>query len=68
MGRSRYKMQEPTHPHFITCTILRMIPIFRRIQTTDIIFKSLRYLQKEDNLKIYSYVIIKNPLHLFSIK
>ena len=22
MGRSRYKIYEPTHPHFITCTVL----------------------------------------------
>jgi len=23
MGKSRYKVYEPTHPHFITCTILQ---------------------------------------------
>ncbi|RWS45734.1 transposase, partial [Arcobacter venerupis] len=28
MGRSRYKIYEPTYPHFITCTILHWIPIF----------------------------------------
>jgi len=22
MGRSRYKIVEPTHPHFVTCTVL----------------------------------------------
>ena len=64
MGRSRYKIYEPTHPHFITCTILHWIPIFTRTNTTDIIFNTLRYLQKEDNLKIYSYVILENHLHL----
>ena len=64
MGRSRYKIYETTHPHFITCTILHWIPIFTRVETTNIIFDSLRYLQKEDNLKIYSYVILENHLHL----
>ena len=64
MGRSRYKIYEPTHPHFITCTVLHWIPIFTRIQSTDIIFESLRYLQKSDNLQIYSYVILENHLHM----
>jgi len=64
MGRSRYKIYEPTHPHFITCTILHWIPIFTRVETTDIIFESLKYLQQSDNLKIYSYVILENHLHL----
>ena len=66
MGRSRYKIYEPTHPHFITCTILHWIPIFTRTQTTDIIFQSLKYLQAEDNLKIYAYVILENHLHLIA--
>lgn len=64
MGRSRYKIYEPTHPHFITCTILHWIPIFTRTETTDIIFESLKYLQKTDNLKLYAYVILENHLHL----
>jgi putative transposase len=64
MGRSRYKIFEPTHPHFVTCTILHWIPIFTRTETTDIIFESLKYLQKTDNAKIYAYVILENHLHL----
>ena len=64
MGRSRYKVYEPTASHFVTCTILHWIPIFTRVQTTDIIFASLKYLQENDNLKIYAYVILENHLHL----
>lgn len=64
MGRSRYKVHEPTAPHFITCTILHWISIFTRTQTTDIIFASLKYLQKSDNLKVHAYVILENHLHL----
>ncbi len=64
MGRSRYRVYEPTAPHFITCTILHWIPIFTRTQTTDIIFSSLKYLQENDNLKIHAYVILENHLHL----
>ena len=64
MGRSRYKIFETTYPHFVTCTILHWIAIFTRVESTDIIFDSLRYLQKSDNLKIYSYVILENHLHI----
>ena len=66
MGRSRYKIYEPTHLHFITCTILHWIPIFTRQETTNIIFESLKYLQQNDNLKIYAYVVLENHLHLIA--
>ena len=64
MGRSRYKIYESTYPHFITCTVLHWIPIFTRVDTVNILLDSLKYLQKEDNLKIYAYVILENHLHL----
>ncbi|MFZ2968406.1 MAG: transposase [Sulfuricurvum sp.] len=66
MGRSRYKIVEPMHPHFITCTILHWIPIFTRMETVQIVLESLKYLQKSDNLKIYAYVILENHLHLIA--
>ena len=64
MGRSRYKIYEPTHPHFITCTILHWIPIFTRKESVQIIIDSLKFLQEKDNLKLYSYVILENHLHM----
>jgi REP element-mobilizing transposase RayT len=64
MGRSRYKIYEPTHPHFITCTILNWLPIFTRVESVDIIIQSLKYLQKEEGLRLYAYVILENHVHL----
>jgi len=64
MGRVRYTIYEPTHPHFITCTILHWIPIFTNRDSVQIVLDSLKYLQKEDNLKIYAYVILENHLHM----
>ena len=64
MGRSRYKIYEPTYPHFITCTVLHWIPVFTNTESMGIIVKSLKYLQKNDNLKIYAYVILENHLHM----
>ena len=66
MGRSRYKVYEPTHPHFITCTVLHWIPLFTRTESTRIIFDSLRYLQNSDNLKLFAYVILENHLHMIA--
>lgn len=66
MGRSRYRIHEPTRPHFMTCTILHWIPIFTRVETTQIIFDSLDYLQQTDNMKVYAYVILENHLHLIA--
>ena len=64
MGRSRYKIYEPTYPHFVTCTILNWLPIFTRKESVDIIIQSLKYLQKEENLRLYAYVILENHIHL----
>ena len=64
MGRSRYKIYEPTHPHFVTCTILHWVPIFTRKQSVQIIIDSLKFLQEKDNLKLYAYVILENHLHM----
>ena len=66
MGRSRYKIYEPTHPHFLTCTILNWLPIFTRQESVQIIIDSLKHLQKKENLKLYAYVILENHLHLIA--
>lgn len=64
MGRTRYKIIEPTYPHFVTCTILHWLPIFTRQESVQIVIGSIRFLQKSDNLKMYAYVILENHLHM----
>ena len=59
MGRSRYKIVEPTHPHFLTCTVLHWLPIFTNQESVQIIIDSLSYLQENDNMTIFSYVILE---------
>jgi len=66
MGRSRNKVYEPTHPHFITCTVLHWLPIFTNQESVQILIDSLSHLQKNDNLTIFSYVILENHLHLIA--
>lgn len=66
MGRSRYKIYEPTHPHFVTCTTLHWIPIFTNKDSLEIILDSLKYLQTKHNLKLFAYVILENHLHFIA--
>ena len=60
MGRSRYKVIEPTYPHFVTCTILHWLPIFTRKESVQIVIDCLKFLQEKDNLKLYAYVVLEN--------
>lgn len=64
MGRSIYRIHEPTHPHFMTCTVLHWIPLFTRQESVKILLESFRYLQKTDNFKLYAYDILENHLHI----
>ncbi|MFT7880538.1 MAG: transposase [Sulfurimonas sp.] len=64
MGRSRYKIYEPTHPHFITCTVVNWIPIFTRKDSVEILLESFRYLQNDEDFILYAYVILENHIHI----
>ena len=66
MGRSRYKITEDGAPHFLTCTTIRWIPIFTRVETVEIVLRSLRFLQTEERLLIFGYVVLENHLHLIA--
>lgn len=62
MGRSRYKITEPSQPHFVTLTVLHWIPVFTRPETVNILFETLRHLRKE-SLVVYAYVVLENHCH-----
>ena len=66
MTRTRYRIYEQEQPHFLTCTIVGWLPVFTRPETTEIILASWRFLQKENRLRIYGYVILENHLHLIA--
>jgi REP element-mobilizing transposase RayT len=52
------------NPHFVTCTILHWLPIFTRQESVNIILNSLKFLQKQDSLRLHAYVILENHLHI----
>ncbi|MEL6382941.1 MAG: transposase [Cyanobacteria bacterium J06626_18] len=64
MGRSRYRVLGSHQPHFITCSIVEWMPIFSKPALVAIVLDSLRFLQTQQRLTLYSYVIMENHLHL----
>ena len=63
MTRSRYKVCEAGHPHFLTCTVVGWLPVFTRPETVEIVLASWRFLQEQGRLVIFGYVILENHLH-----
>lgn len=64
MGRDRYRILDPTAPHFVTCTVLEWLPLFAQPANVDILFNALRYRQQESELLLFGYVIMENHCHL----
>jgi REP element-mobilizing transposase RayT len=64
--RSRYKIFDTELAHFLTCTIVGWLPVFTRPDTVQIIFDSWKFLQENNRLQIYGYVILENHLHMIA--
>lgn len=64
MSRTRYKILQNDLPHFLTCTVVHWVPVFTHPEAVTIILDSLRFLQKEERLCLYAYVIMDTHLHL----
>lgn len=63
MARSRYKVLGST-PHFVTCSVVEWMPLFSQPELVVILLDSLQFLQREQRLTLYSYVVMENHLHL----
>ena len=64
MARSRYKIIDNHPPYFLTATVVNWIPLFSAPRVQQILIDSLRFLQTEERLCLYAYVILENHLHL----
>ncbi len=64
--KSRYKIHDPSNSqfHFITSTIIEWLPVFTCQEHFDIIIRNLAFYRKQNQIKIYAYVIMENHLHL----
>ena len=64
MTRSSYKFIDKDQAYFLTSTVVEWLPLFRNPQIVEIIFESLRFLQRERSLILYAYVIMENHMHM----
>lgn len=59
-----YRIKNQQGLYFITCTVHQWIDVFTRKEYVDILLDSLRFCQKEKGLKIYSWVVMTNHIHM----
>lgn len=64
MAHTRYKVFDSTFPHFLTCTIVEWIPLFNDPNTINILLDSLRFMQTNNRLTLYAYVVMDTHIHL----
>jgi REP-associated tyrosine transposase len=66
MPRSSYRFIEKDQPHFVTSTVVEWLPLFTNPDIVEIVFESLRFMQRERGLVIYAYVILENHIHMIA--
>lgn len=64
MPSIRVNQENNTGIHFVTFTVKKWYYLFDRHNRWDILLNSLKYCQKNKELKIYTYVFMLNHLHL----
>lgn len=64
MARSRYRVVKPNAPHFLTATVVNWLPVFASRPIAQILLDSLRFLQEQERIILYAYVIQENHTHL----
>lgn len=61
---SEYRITTKDELYFVTLTVVGWVDIFTRNEYKDILIKNLQYCQQNENLEIFSYVIMSNHIHL----
>ena len=66
MARTRYKIHDTAYPHFLTCTIVDWLPVFTRPEAVQVIIDSWNYLQSNQRMTLFAYVVLENHLHFIA--
>ena len=61
--RSRYRILERAHSHFITATTVAWLPIFTTAARCDILVDAFEYCRQHKGLKLYAWVILDTHFH-----
>jgi putative transposase len=68
MGRTRYRFGEAPFPHFPTCTVVGWLPVFTRTETLQIVLDSWQFLQDQDRLVLFGYVVLENHIYFIGCR
>ncbi len=66
MSRSRYKIHDNAYPHFFTCTTVEWLPVFTRPESVQILLDAWSFLQREDRLTLFAFVVLENHIHFIA--
>jgi len=61
-----FRVYDSAYPHFITCSIVYWIPVFRREDYFLLLADSLRYCIERKGLRVHGYVIMPDHFHALS--
>jgi REP element-mobilizing transposase RayT len=61
--RSRYRINYPDRPHFVTATIIKWLPVFTSSDCCDVVVRALCFARERKGLRIYGWVIMDNRFH-----
>ncbi len=64
MSEGGYKIRNQSAVHFITFAEVEWVDVFTRKQYRDILLDSIRFCQSEKGLRLHSWCIMSNHLHL----
>ncbi len=61
-----YKINNPEGIYYLTFVTVEWVDVFTRKEYKDVLVESLRYCQENKGLKIYSWVVMSNHVHLIA--
>jgi len=61
---SEFRITTPDELYFVTLTTVGWVDVFTRNDYKNILVENLAYCQLNENLEIYSYVIMSNHIHM----
>jgi len=65
--KSRYRIfDKDDRPYFHTFNVWKNIPVFTNSSYMDIVLENFMFYQREQGLKIFSYVIMDNHIHIIA--
>ena len=67
MPRSRYRFGPDRYPHFMTNTVVAWLPVFCQPDFAKVILDSWKFLQREREIDILSFVIMENHVHWIAV-